>query len=320
MTKILLADDVKLYLALEKTFLARGQYEILTATNGPDALGLLRTERPDLSIVATGLPGLGALEIRDALLADPELAALPMIATTAAEEADGDLERRAEARGIAAVLVKPFAMNDLMGAVQKVLPAPDRRYPRYEAYVELELRTERSTAYMSGAALNVSLGGMLIETRACRRAWPSSISATVPIPRHARLMWPRARSEQRRESPGLLGVEFKSVPPDARASASLPRRAPQRDGPRAGEGDAGDTRRCIVSCARGRSWPPAANVAILAASPPVPSTCFARGLAATASAILAVRRIRGPIYALHGATWNSATAIVDSRSRRGRDG
>lgn len=238
MTKILLADDVKLYLALEKTFLARGQYEILTATNGPDALGLLRTERPDLSIVATGLPGLGALEIRDALLADPELAALPMIATTAAEEADGDLERRAEARGIAAVLVKPFAMNDLMGAVQKVLPAPDRRYPRYEAYVELELRTERSTAYMSGAALNVSLGGMLIETpeplSVGQGLWLQFYLGDSADPIATRGLVVRYAKEQRRESL-CFGVEFKSVPPDARVRLEryIAARA-ATDGPRAG--------------------------------------------------------------------------------------
>ena len=47
--KILLVDDVKLFLELEKSFFLRNEaFDILTIGNGRDALEIVKAERPDL--------------------------------------------------------------------------------------------------------------------------------------------------------------------------------------------------------------------------------------------------------------------------------
>jgi hypothetical protein len=54
--KILLADDVELFLELEKTLFRREHFDLLTARNGRQALEIIATERPDLVFMDFYMP------------------------------------------------------------------------------------------------------------------------------------------------------------------------------------------------------------------------------------------------------------------------
>ena len=71
--KILLVDDVRLFLELEKTFLRRVVCEILTASSGEEALEVLRLERPALIVLDDQMPGIGGLETCRRIKSDPDL-------------------------------------------------------------------------------------------------------------------------------------------------------------------------------------------------------------------------------------------------------
>lgn len=214
MTRILLADDVKLYLALEKTFLARADHEFLTATTGPDALHILRKERPDLAIVERSLGGIGAFEIREEMLRDPELSRIPMI-VTASSGTDG-MQARAEALSVSAVLMKPFKLEDLTGAVERVLPHRSRHFLRADAYLEVGVRTERQVQYFTGSALNVSAGGLLVEVGETM-SLGQSVHLQFVLPTDPHMIAVRARvvryAKEQHRSATCYGFEFLELAP-----------------------------------------------------------------------------------------------------------
>src|SRR4030095_3680000 len=61
--KVLLADDVKLELEIEKTFFQRSGFLVITAADGPKALAIALTQKPDLVILDQVMPGLNGNDV-----------------------------------------------------------------------------------------------------------------------------------------------------------------------------------------------------------------------------------------------------------------
>ena len=55
---ILLVDDTKLLLEIEKSFLENSPVRVLTALNGEEALKIVYSEQPDLVILDQNMPTL----------------------------------------------------------------------------------------------------------------------------------------------------------------------------------------------------------------------------------------------------------------------
>ena len=83
-TKILLVDDTKLFLKLEREYLKQSSVVILTAENGRQALEIARNERPDLIYMDLNMPEMDGATCCAALKADPELRSIPVILVTTA--------------------------------------------------------------------------------------------------------------------------------------------------------------------------------------------------------------------------------------------
>ncbi len=86
--KILLVDDVKFFLELQKSFLKRTNCEILTASNGTEGVELAKKERPDLILMDLYMPEMNGDEACKAIKSDPELKDIPLIMVTKAGEDD----------------------------------------------------------------------------------------------------------------------------------------------------------------------------------------------------------------------------------------
>ena len=113
---ILLVDDHALVRAGLKRLLATlDQGEILEASNGQDALALLRSERPALVILDLNRPGLGGLELLRRMIQAGARAIL--VLTMHAEPL---YARRALDAGAAGYMTKNASPDELLTAVRRV--------------------------------------------------------------------------------------------------------------------------------------------------------------------------------------------------------
>ena len=86
MPKILLVDDVKLLLEIQKGFLASSNLEIFTAGDGLEALDIARQERPDLIILDKYMPRMDGVTCCSTLKNDPYLKRIPVIIVSNADK------------------------------------------------------------------------------------------------------------------------------------------------------------------------------------------------------------------------------------------
>jgi CheY-like chemotaxis protein len=115
---ILVVDDDPAILAVVSEALDLEGYAVRTAKNGADALALVAEDRPALVLLDMRLPVLDGWGFARALKTHG--IALPILVMTAAQDARR-WAAEIEAEGF---LAKPFELNDLFGAVERLLAAP----------------------------------------------------------------------------------------------------------------------------------------------------------------------------------------------------
>ena len=128
MARILIVEDDPDIAELLVHYLQNAGHTPLRLSNGSDVMRQLRAEPADLMILDLMLPGLGGMEVCDAVRADAATAHLPVIMLTArGEEADrvAGLDRGADD-----YVTKPFSPKELVARVAARLrrpPAADSR-------------------------------------------------------------------------------------------------------------------------------------------------------------------------------------------------
>ena len=123
--RILVADDEAHIRHVVSLKLANAGYEVITATDGEEALELCASESPDLIITDYQMPVMTGLELCRELRSRQETKDIPAIMLTAR---GFNIEPREMIRaGIAAVLAKPFSPMEILERVTGLLevePAP----------------------------------------------------------------------------------------------------------------------------------------------------------------------------------------------------
>ncbi len=117
MKKILVVDDEPDILKTVSFRLEKASYEILTATNGQEALNLVWEKRPDLILLDLALPGIDGYEVCKRLRADETLKNIPIIFLTASQP----YRIKEKVKGFDAddYLIKPFEAEELLAKVKK---------------------------------------------------------------------------------------------------------------------------------------------------------------------------------------------------------
>ncbi|MGA3065301.1 MAG: response regulator [Tepidisphaeraceae bacterium] len=119
--KILVADDESHILNVVSLKLRNAGFEVITASDGQEALELAQSERPDLLITDYHMPQLSGLELCQRLKQDPATAKIPTIMLTArGYQLD---TQDTEQNGILRMLSKPFSPRHLLSTVNEVLAA-----------------------------------------------------------------------------------------------------------------------------------------------------------------------------------------------------
>jgi two-component system alkaline phosphatase synthesis response regulator PhoP len=114
--KILVVDDEQKMVKLVRTYLEGAGFQVVTASDGQQALTLFRHEQPDLIVLDLMLPGIDGLDVARVVRRSSEV---PIIMLTAkAEETDRliGLELGADD-----YIVKPFSPRELVARVRAVL-------------------------------------------------------------------------------------------------------------------------------------------------------------------------------------------------------
>lgn len=158
--KILLVDDMKVVLDLEKTFLKRSGCQVLTAKSGTEALETIRSETPDLVFLDLLMPDMDGDKVCELIRKDEMFKDMPIIMVSGSGKKE-DIERCREA-GCDDYLTKPIKQKDLLDKAARVLKIPQRQALR--VYVQMRVEGEVGAEAFYGESENISLGGMLIKS------------------------------------------------------------------------------------------------------------------------------------------------------------
>lgn len=116
---ILVADDNADILGLVKAVLERSGYDVVTVSDGAQALASVDQRKPDLAVLDITMPEIDGLEVLRRLRADMRTSGLPVVLLSAqAQEAD---VVRGFATGASAYLKKPFSPRELTERVAGLL-------------------------------------------------------------------------------------------------------------------------------------------------------------------------------------------------------
>jgi len=119
-TKILYIEDNEQNLYLVTFILEKHGYEVCAATDGQEGIDLAAGVKPDLILLDIQLPRMDGYAVARQLRANPDLAAIPIVAVTSYAMA-GDRDKALDA-GCSGYIEKPINPDTFMQQVEHHLP------------------------------------------------------------------------------------------------------------------------------------------------------------------------------------------------------
>lgn len=120
MAKIAVIDDLPVNRELLVSLLRAFGYEPVEASNGAEALDLVRRERPDLVICDILMPVMDGYEFVRQLRSDPAIGHIPVVFFTA-YYLELEAQQLAQACGVRDILTKPYEPEQIIAVVERVL-------------------------------------------------------------------------------------------------------------------------------------------------------------------------------------------------------
>jgi CheY-like chemotaxis protein len=157
---ILLLDGAKLFLRFEETILQRRDWRLLSANSAAEALAVLEGDTPELVVMDHLLPDMKGADFVRRIRATPGLSQTPILLLSArgSETAVADCM----SAGANAFLFKPVLRQTLCALVEELIHVQARRHVR--TLVRLQVDARHDASFFLGQSVNLSAGGMLVET------------------------------------------------------------------------------------------------------------------------------------------------------------
>jgi two-component system, cell cycle response regulator DivK len=157
-TTVLIADDSKALLQIEKTFLMRAGFEVLTAESGERAVELARERVPRLIFLTLQISGRDGVEVCAEMRREAALAQTSIILMSAVDSPE--IRDRCLKAGCTEFVVKPRKPEELLAIVARSLSIKERRALRVRTRISVtgEINDQRLT----GNVTNLSATGLLL--------------------------------------------------------------------------------------------------------------------------------------------------------------
>jgi adenylate cyclase len=139
--RLLIVDDEPINLDILQTRLSVHGYEILTATNGEEALAIATAQRPDLILLDIMMPKMDGIDVCRHLKADTSLPFMPIVMVTAKADSK-DVVAGLEA-GADEYLTKPMDQAALVARVKSMLRIKALHDTVQEQAVRLEAQSDQ---------------------------------------------------------------------------------------------------------------------------------------------------------------------------------
>ncbi len=159
---VLIADDLKFFLEIEKSYLQRGGFEVLTASSGEEAVALAEKLQPHLVLLDLEMPRMDGAAACAAMRKVGALQATPIIIMSATGTAQN--RERCLKAGCTEFVAKPEKPDELLGIVARILSIKKREAKRIT--VVFNVTGTHASRQVIGQAKDVSEKGLLLETSA----------------------------------------------------------------------------------------------------------------------------------------------------------
>ncbi len=121
---ILVVDDDRDTTRLVQEVLGRAGFKVRTANNGFEALAVARQEQPGLILLDLKMPGLDGYEVLKRLKRDRTTQDIPVVVVTGSVTDEEIKRKKVLALGAAQFLTKPFAIDDFVEEIRRILTGP----------------------------------------------------------------------------------------------------------------------------------------------------------------------------------------------------
>jgi CheY-like chemotaxis protein len=214
---ILLVDDERFFLSVQRDFLKGSPITILTATGGEEALRIAREQRPDLIYLDCRMPEMDGAACCSILKGDRDLRTIPVVMMVL-EGKEKDRER-CLAAGCDGIISKPIDRREFLEAGRRFIPEVERRHQRIQCGSLAVFRM--GGASFHGCIEDISFCGVYVCSR-CDVGIEARIRLGFFLPgsdlieTDARVAW--VNQGHRRINPALpegFGVEFVGIAAEA---------------------------------------------------------------------------------------------------------
>jgi CheY-like chemotaxis protein len=115
LTVLYIEDNDSNLLLVQRVFRDRDNVDLHTASRGQEGIDKAKAEMPGLILLDLHLPDMSGVEVLNALRADPDTAAIPIVAVSA--DATAAQIEHLRAHGVADYVTKPFEVPRLLAMV-----------------------------------------------------------------------------------------------------------------------------------------------------------------------------------------------------------
>jgi len=207
---ILMADDADIVVNLGRALFNREGCEVLTASDGTEALRLCRERHPDIALIDLRMPGLDGFALLAELKGDAATADIPVVVFSGSTRAE-ERERCLHA-GAVDFLSKPLRLEDLLRKTARILDIPIRRHVRVP--VKLTIHGNGGEGGFEAESRDISSGGLFVASSASLKL-DSEIALRFRLPYQTRDIEVTGRVV--REVPPMptrgYGISFVDLPP-----------------------------------------------------------------------------------------------------------
>ena len=210
--KILLADDVELFLELERNFLQRDDLDLLIAKDGRKALEMIKQHAPQIAFLGMRMPGMTGEECCYAIKEDPSLSGTT-VAMIVASGQPGQVKRCRDA-GCDEILFKPINHDEFLAIVNRSLDLSVRTGIRIKAQMRVYYGPAPQQM-LSEFSVDLSAGGLYVKTD-FPLPLDENLTLRFTLPSQkgmvtckARVAWVNPKMNPRKpELPSGMGIQF----------------------------------------------------------------------------------------------------------------